>query len=266
MAGYSASPIDLTLEDEALSERMANMVLESPQSSQVFQHHAGVIPLDQPHTPPDPYRSPFVVNNLLPLPFMNGAYPPPFLQQQQSEQSHVPANPIINPNLLPPQPTSQALYSQQKPVEPAPHQVVDLTSRSPSLEPQVRSLPPQLPPKTSVCIGQLSAAALILYPVNYLNPDGEQSVGSEKEWAPVRLSYKHGLSGASGGGTINIGTPTSRGTLGEQLGGEDFGVVEQKVVNVVGPMLGKGMVRLEAKIRKGLPNVSFDKRLFNFCC
>jgi len=240
------------------------MVLQSSQPSQVFQHHAGVIPLNQPHTPPDPYRPPFAANNLLPLPFMNGPYPPPLLQQHQLQQPYVPANPTINPSLLPLQPTPQPLYSPPNPAEPASHQVIDLTRCSPSPEPQVRSLPPDLPPKAPVCIGQLPSTALVLYPVNYLNPGGEQPVGSEKEWAPVRLNYEHNPSKTSGEDTIHIRTPTSRGTLGEQLGGENFGVVEQKVASIVGPMLGKGLIRLEAKVRKGLPNVSFDKRSSDF--
>ena len=305
MAGYSASPIDLTLEDDgpdaianaaysrfetaplpsepltrarmkptlksspsfsnSVSERMANMVLQSPQPSHVFQqhpsilHHSGIIPLSQLHTSPDLYRPPFAANNLLPLPFMNGTYPPPLPQQQQTQQPHPPLNPNINPGPPLMQPTPQPLNSPQNLQEPTPHQVIDLTGCSPSPEPQVRILPPDLPPKTPMCIGQLAATALVLYPVNYLNPGGEQPIGSEKEWAPVRLNYEYNISKPSGQDTIHIRTPTSRGSLGEPLGGETFGVVEQKIASTVGPMLGKGLIRLEAKVRKGLPNVSSDK-------
>ena len=304
MAGYSASPIDLTLEDDgpgaisntvysrfeatpfssgpfnrpfmrpplksepsfgspnSVSERMANMVLQSPQPSQVFHHHhpdmphAGMIPLGQPHTPPDPYRPPFAANNLLPLPFTNGAYPSPLPQQQQMHQvypSFLPSNPNINPSLPPMQPSPQPFYPTQNSVGHIPHQVIDLTGGSPSPEPQVRSLPVDLPPKTPVCIGQLSATALVLHPVSYLNP---QPLGSEGDWASVRLHYEHDPSKNPGQDTIHIRTPTSRGTLGESLGGEAFGVVEKKVASTVGPMLGKGLIRLEAKVRKGLPHVS----------
>ena len=137
-----------------------------------------------------------------------------------------------------------------------PHQVIDSTAPP---EPQARSLPPDLPPKTPICIGQLAATALVLYPVNYLNSGGEQPVDIEKEWAPVRLSYEHNPSKSSGQDTIHIRTPTSRGTLGESLGGETFGVVEQRIASTVGPMLGKGLIRLEAKVRKGMPNVSSHK-------
>jgi SWI/SNF-related matrix-associated actin-dependent regulator of chromatin subfamily A3 len=312
MAGYSASPIDLTFEDDgpgaisnalysrfesaplssgplnrplmrptlksnpsfgspySVSEKMANMDLQSPQPSQVFQHHpsdmyhAGVIPLNQSQTPPDPYRPPFAANNLLPLPFTNGAYPPLLPQPPQLQQPHLPylpSDPNINPSTPPMQPSAQPLNSAQNPAEPAPHQVIDLTGGSPSPEPQVRSLPPDLPPKTPVCIGQLQATALVLYPVNYLNLGGEQPLASEKEWAYVRLSYERNPSKVSGQDTIHIRTPTSRGTLGESLGGETFAVVEQKIASSVGPMLGKGLIRLEAKVRKGL-NVSSYKCLF----
>ena len=307
MAGYSASPIDLTLEDDgpgaisnaaysrfesapfsskplsralmkptlrstpsfgssnSVSERMANMFLQSPQPTQIFQthpsamNHARAIPLDRPHTPQDPYRPPFAANNLLPLPFMNGTYPPPLPQQQQLQQPHLLANPNINPSLPPMQHMPHPYNPPQEPLEHIPQQVIDLTAGSPSPEPQIRILPPDLPPKTPVCIGQLAATALVLYPINYLNPGGEQPLGSEKEWAAVRLNYENNPSKTSGQDTIHIRTPTSRGTLGESVGGETFGVVEQKVATTVGPMLGKGLIRLEAKVRKGMPNVSFDK-------
>lgn len=239
------------------------MVLQTPQPSQVFQHHpsdmhhAGVIPLNQPHTPPDPYRPPFA-NNLHPLPFMNGAYPPPLPQHEHLQQPPLPYLPFdsdVNPHLPPMHPPPQPFRTAQNPAEPAPHQVIDLTGGSPSPEPQGWNLPPDLPPKTPVCIGQLAVTALVLYPVNYLNPGGEQPLGSEKEWAPVRLNYEHNPSKASGPDTIHIKTPSSRGPLGEPLGGETFGVVEQKIAGTVGPMLGKGLIRLEAKVRKGYPNL-----------
>jgi len=255
----------------SVSERMANMVLHSPQPTQVFQnhpsamHHPGVITPSHPHTPPDPYRPPFAANNLLPLPFMNGTYPPLLPHQQQLQQPNLLANPNLNNGLPPMQHMPQPLNLPQKPPEPAPHQVIDLTGSSPSPEPQTWNFPPDLPPRTPVCIGELPATALVLYPINYLNPGGELPIGSEKEWAPVRLNYEYNPSKASGQDTIHIRTPTSRGTLGESLGGETFAVVEQKVASTVGPMLGKGLIRLEAKVRKGMPNVSFNKRLFRFC-
>ena len=70
--------------------------------------------------------------------------------------------------------------------------------------------------------------------------------------------------------TIHISTPVVKSGEGEMersFGGENFGVVEQKVATVLGPMLGKGLVRVDAKIRRGAPNVSllFFFVLFLFC-
>ncbi len=42
---------------------------------------------------------------------------------------------------------------------------------------------------------------------------------------------------------------------GEIVQGENFGVVEQKAANVLGPMLGKGLIRVDAKVRRAVPNV-----------
>lgn len=139
-------------------------------------------------------------------------------------------------------------------------QVIDLTS-SPSpppvmSRPQLSSqgnMPSDLPPKTPVCIGQLTVTALVLYPIPYLLPQ-EHLV--DTEWAPVRLTYEHTPHKLGGQETIHIKTPNAKSPTGELLQGENFGVVEQKVATYLGPMLGKGLIRLDAKVRKGMPNVS----------
>jgi hypothetical protein len=139
-------------------------------------------------------------------------------------------------------------------------QVIDLTS-SPSPPPrqhsfQTNTLSPDLPPKTPVCIGQLTVTALILYPNSYLVP----TPGAvQHEFAPVRLQYEPILQkqNNNNNNTINIKTPSSRNLNGEVVAGEQFGVVEQKVATSLGPMLGKGLIRLDAKIRKGPSNVCF---------
>jgi len=136
-------------------------------------------------------------------------------------------------------------------------QVIDLTG-SPSpppptmpRQPSQPPLPADLPPKTPVCIGQLTVTALVLYPVAYLSP---QNPG-ETEWAYVRLQYEHNPNKATSKETIHIRTPSTKGPSGENVPGEIFGVVEQKVADLLGPMLGKGLIRLDAKIRKGTGNV-----------
>ncbi|KDR85370.1 hypothetical protein GALMADRAFT_355560 [Galerina marginata CBS 339.88] len=149
---------------------------------------------------------------------------------------------------------SQSQPSSSQPLEP---QIIDLTG-SPSPPPSTASrhssqppLPLDLPPKTPVCIGQLTVNALVLYPVPYIVP---QNPG-ETEWAFVRLQYEHNPHKLTCKETIHIKSPSGRGSNGENISGEVFGVVEQKVADFLGPMLGKGLIRLDAKIRKGPGNL-----------
>jgi SWI/SNF-related matrix-associated actin-dependent regulator of chromatin subfamily A3 len=155
---------------------------------------------------------------------------------------------------------SSAIVSSQTP--PSAHrQVIDLTG-SPSpppsafrqLAPSTSNLPHDLPPKTPVCIGQLTVTALVLYPVPYLRQ--HESGSGDAEWATVQLRYEHNPNKPGGSETIHIMTPRSRAPNGEAVQGEGFGVVEQKVATSLGPMLGKGLIRLDGKVRKGMPNVS----------
>ena len=135
-------------------------------------------------------------------------------------------------------------------------QVIDLTG-SPSPPPMYHlpapPLPSELPPKTPVCIGQLTVTALVLYPVPYLLPRDHTG---EADWASVRLQYEHNPHKPGGSETIHIKTPQGKGVKGEVIQGEPFGVVEQKVATSLGPMLGKGLIRLDAKVRRGQPNVT----------
>lgn len=139
--------------------------------------------------------------------------------------------------------------------------VIDLTG-SPSPPPGLPqrqesppSLPVDLPPKSPVCIGQLTVTALVLYPVPYLRQP--ESGLADSEWVSVRLQYEHNPSKAPGSDqTIHIKAPHSRGPTGEIIAGEGFGVVEQKVATSLGPMLSKGLIRLDGKVRTGMPNVS----------
>jgi SWI/SNF-related matrix-associated actin-dependent regulator of chromatin subfamily A3 len=81
------------------------------------------------------------------------------------------------------------------------------------------------------------------------------------EFAPVRLTYdpEAKQKSATGEETINIIIPQYR--TGDSpndpiYGGNVFGVVEQRVATVLGPMLGKGLIRTDAKIRRGASKVS----------
>lgn len=142
---------------------------------------------------------------------------------------------------------------------PPPNQVIDLTdSPSPPPSPGLRQqpvynpLPDDLHPKTPVCIGQLTVTALVLYPVSYLQA---QDPNHEIEWANVRLQYEHNPQRGDATETIHIKTPSGKTPSGDSSQGEVFGVVEQKVATDLGPMLGKGLIRLDAKVRRGMPNV-----------
>lgn len=140
--------------------------------------------------------------------------------------------------------------------------VIDLTG-SPSPPPlngqhqsqAQSSLPPNLPPKTPVCIGQLGVTALVLCPIPYLL--AQESGSNESNWATIRLQYEHNPTPSNPTGeTIHLFEPSTRAPNGENIQGERFGVIEQKVATFVGPMLGKGLIRLDAKVKRGLSAVS----------
>lgn len=144
-----------------------------------------------------------------------------------------------------PPPQSRPPLPQLQPQPPPPPQM-----RMQPIQPNLGNLPMDLPPKTPVCIGVLIATALVLYPIPYLNP---QEHGQDSDWAPVRLQYEHvegnGTPGSSSE-NINIRPPSVKGHNGEIIPGETFAVVEQRVATHLGPMLGKGLIRLDAKIRR----------------
>ncbi|PPQ62972.1 hypothetical protein CVT24_006078 [Panaeolus cyanescens] len=181
-----------------------------------------------------PYRPPFAG----PSPYQPIQ---PATSAQSSHNFHH-QNPVYQSKSIPQQ-TPTPSSSQDR-------HVIDLTrSPSPPQNPHV-GLPPELPPKTPVCIGQLGVNALILYPVPYLLPRNP----GQTEWATVRLQYEHNPNKASKD-TIHVKSPHLRGLNGETLASENFGVIEQKVSDSLGPMLGKGLIRLDAKIRKGPGNL-----------
>lgn len=139
-------------------------------------------------------------------------------------------------------------------------QVIDLTnSPSPPSSPRPHlpifdSLLNDLPPKTPVCIGQLVVTALILYPLPYIQ--SQESTLPDADWVTVHLQYEHNPHTPSTLDTIHIKTPHNKSAFEDECGGEAFGVVEQKVASHLGPMLGKGLIRLDAKMRRSSGNVS----------
>ncbi|KAJ7900166.1 SNF2 family N-terminal domain-containing protein [Mycena olivaceomarginata] len=236
--------IDLTSDDDEddadLNEysRFAKRPRVDPPKMQPPNHYPMAIPASNLRNPSQ--FQPYAPSNLNPT-----AYRPPFAPQQSV---FVPPRQFA----APPQQPAPPRMSPNGP----PARVIDLTgSPSPPPPPNTMHASPQLaadlPPKTPVCIGQLGVTALVLYPVPYLLP----TTTAHDEWAPVRLQYEHNPSKPGGAETIHIKAPQGRAPNGDQFLGEAFGVVEQKVATALGPMLGKGLIRLDAKVRKGPPNL-----------
>ena len=188
-------------------------------------------------------------SSLLPQ-YGNGAYrtAPPSSSSYASPNSHgqqqTTSRQVIDLTTSPSPPPTARISAQQAP------QQIQLAQQQTS-----PPLPEELPAKTPVCIGQLTVTALVLYPISYLQPQyGPNSL--EAEWAPVRMNYEHNSSKPDNSETIHIRTPNMTRPDGSVAPGENFGVVEQKVANYLGPMLGKGLIRLDGKVRRGPPNVS----------
>lgn len=282
----SSSKCDRKLKRPCSASRSFNAACESPSTPVPtrFPYHSGLSPamssssLQPDNRPPNPtlYPPQFGQSSMqmnmrgeseAPMPsmpafagpsnssafFKSPAAPPrAFLPPAQpANGSHMLAPPLQQHQLSP------------KSAQEASRQVIDLTS-SPSPPPSMHRPPPQmsqgslpadLPPKTPVCIGQIPATALVLYPIGYLLPQpGNNS--PEVEWAPVRLSYEHNAQGKPGcTETIHIRTPNMTSPTGEVVPGENFAVVEQKAATILGPMLGKGLIRLDGRVRRGQPNV-----------
>jgi len=280
--------IDLTLDDDSETSTNFNSHTPSRHAKRPRTENAPIYPsgpggrliawngggIPNPIQPASTLGS---VNEQLSTPNSSAFHGPPTYQQPLPAFQPNPYRPVfagqpsstISP-VLPWQPAPTASSSQSTPPfvtkPPSDRQVIDLTgSPSPPPNPQIglASIPSlgDLSPKTPVCIGLLTVTALVLYPVPYLYSQQPNSI--EAEWAPVRLHYEHSPNKPGGSETIHIKTPHSRGLSGEVLEGEDFGVVEQKVATSLGPMLGKGLIRLDAKVRKGLPNVSMAGSLLS---
>lgn len=166
-----------------------------------------------------------------------------------------------------PQPSTSRTYSSSPP-QAGPsnsnggsRQVIDLTT-SPSPPPQ--QAPPSQPNQpcpltelqdvTPVCIGLLTVTALVLYPIPYLCQQPPAGV-LDPEWARVRLQYDNNANRPGGQPTIHIRAPTMALPNGQQVPGENFAVVEQKVASSIGSLMAKGLIRLDAKVRRDRPNV-----------
>ncbi|KAF8917650.1 SNF2 family N-terminal domain-containing protein [Mucidula mucida] len=120
---------------------------------------------------------------------------------------------------------------------PPPH----MSYRPPFAGPSHSPAPPiQAPPPQSNHVIDLTSSPS---PPPMLPP--EMSPKTPPEWATVKLQYEHSEKPGSSPNTIHIKAGT----------GESFAITEQKVADNIGHMIGKGLIRLEAKVRKGPPNL-----------
>lgn len=228
--------IDLTGDDDVSLPSTRARVEATPVQMHPFSAYPHSVPPHAPKQPP-----------MLRTPAYRPVFPVPALPRPHQ---HLPSpqngTSLIHPFTTRLTPTHSA------------NNVIDLThSPSPpsSPLPLPTPLPEDLSPRTPVCIGQLTVTALVLYPVSYLQP--HDPTKAEADWASVRLQYEHNPHKQPGlTETIHIKTPHIKSPAGELSQGETFGVVEQKVASHLGPMLGKGLIRLDAKVRRGMPNVS----------
>ena len=230
--------IDLTGDDDVSPPSTRARVDASPRPAQTYPYssYPHLVPPHAPKPPP-----------MLHTPAYRPVFPVPSLPRPHQ---HLPP-PQNGTSLIHPFTTRPAsTYSVNN--------VIDLThSPSPPSSPLPLSnpLPDDLSPRTPVCIGQIAVTALVLYPVPYLQ--AHDPTRAEGDWASVRLQYEHNPHKPPGTTeTIHIKTPHIKTLTGELSQGEAFGVVEQKVAAHLGPMLGKGLIRLDAQVRRGMPNVS----------
>jgi SWI/SNF-related matrix-associated actin-dependent regulator of chromatin subfamily A3 len=124
----------------------------------------------------------------------------------------------------------------------------------------VASVPAKDVRRDVVCIGQLTATALVLCPVPYVCPKPDQPPASLPSagpdgYVPVRLKYddvskrRQQNPGQSGEERIQIQVPHYE-CRPELLGGDEFGAVEQRTATVLGPLMAKRFIRLKARVRR----------------
>ena len=156
--------------------------------------------------------------------------------QQQPQRPQVVPPPVIPGQQYPTPGASRA-------------QAIDLTTEGQSTERKKDAR------KDVVCIGEITVTALVLYPIEYLL--SSPAMAGREEFVPVRLIYDANNKKRSrmNEETIRITAPLGKAANGEPVGGDDFGVVEQRVANVLGPLMAKVLIRVSATIRRAAPNV-----------
>ena len=232
-----------------------------------------------PHDPPA-QQPPYTAQSAMP-------YRPYTPSSQQSPSTHQNVFPVGQYGggsgpIYTPQQAAQYSPSTASPYRAAPPRtVIDLTGQQPqysfaSQQPQasgtgqaqqgqqaVAGASAKDVRRDVVCIGQLSSTALIMYPTPYVCPKPDQPLASvpaatSDGHVPVRLKYDDAAKrrqrnpGQPAEETIQILVPHYKGGPSgtESLGGEEFGVVEQRTATVLGPLMAKVLIRLEAHVRR----------------
>ncbi|CAG8647412.1 17033_t:CDS:1, partial [Acaulospora colombiana] len=142
-----------------------------------------------------------------------------------------------------------------------PPHIIDLTrespmSRSPSIQPmQPTSAPNQtlvlddnLPPTTTILIGQITVSALVLNPVPYIQqqtPGANSQYSNSMDYVPVKLRPANEKPDAH---DILVFTP-AQSRNGSLIAPESFAVVESKVSVKLQPLMNKRALKLEGMMR-----------------
>ncbi|KAI5124171.1 hypothetical protein M0805_000978 [Coniferiporia weirii] len=266
LAPYSRSnPIDLTLDDDPHEHQRQIKRPRIVMDSSVTPHSDASTPFSSP--PPSSVSRPHF--SPLKQPAHVSLHPALVDYSHHDSSAFFPNRSVQTAYTRSPSVTGSVLTNGTQLQQPPKRQIIDLTSPSPPpsasfvVQPsdesrkQTASGMLDVPPKTPVCIGQLTVTALVLYPISYLQQSPAPGNINITDWASVRLQHDsvNRQRNPNAEETIHIKTPAIRTVTGEVLAGENFGVVEQKVATVLGPMLGKGLIRLDAKVRRGVPNL-----------
>lgn len=100
-----------------------------------------------------------------------------------------------------------------------------------------------------VLIGQLNVTALVLYPNPYLSTPR----GSNDEWAPIRIAIDPNAKPPDDALTLHI-PPKAKGA--NPTPQDSFGVIGRQAGPTLAPLLSRGVVKLEPRIKRSTsPNV-----------
>ncbi|THV06005.1 hypothetical protein K435DRAFT_711955 [Dendrothele bispora CBS 962.96] len=234
-----SNPIDLTGDDDddVPNKRVR---LDDPPADFALHHHPAYASkyIDRQNS----ITNPSPLTNIHPE-----TYRPPFAGPSNSAAFFPNRNPPLKPHFPLPSrmPTPPSSNSSSR-------SVIDLTG-SPSPPPQTfyprsDSLPPDLPQRTPVCVGELTVTALILYPVPYIASLPGSTV---TEFCTVKLQYEKNANDNME--EIHVKIPVLQD--GRIVAGDSVAVVERRVTSHLGGMLARGLIKIDAKIQKGPPTI-----------